>query len=61
MCSVTCPKGLDPRASLQSLISMVQDFQENRIANETLWVKFVWLCNTLYWINFMQTYVKKLG
>jgi len=30
MCSVTCPKGLDPRTALQNLIKMVDDFKKRK-------------------------------
>lgn len=30
MCSVTCPKGLDPRKHLQSLIELVKNHKESR-------------------------------
>jgi len=36
MCSVTCPKGLDPRTALQNLIQMVKDMKLKRIENEAL-------------------------
>lgn len=31
MCSVTCPKGLDPQSALQSLIKMVKEYKEKKI------------------------------
>jgi succinate dehydrogenase (ubiquinone) iron-sulfur subunit len=36
MCTVTCPKGLDPRTSLQDLIRMVKDLKERKIGAEAL-------------------------
>jgi len=36
MCTVTCPKGLDPRAALQELMRMVKDFKERSVAQEAL-------------------------
>jgi len=36
MCTVTCPKGLDPRASLQNLFAMVKDFKEQTVANNAM-------------------------
>lgn len=36
MCSVTCPKGLDPRTALQDLISKVKDLKVRRISEEAL-------------------------
>lgn len=30
MCTVTCPKGLDPQSALQSLLKMVHDLREKR-------------------------------
>jgi len=36
MCSVTCPKGLDPRTALQNLLKMVKDFKEVRVSQELL-------------------------
>lgn len=36
MCSVTCPKGLDPRAALQELLGLAKEFKEERVAAESL-------------------------
>jgi len=36
MCSVTCPKGLDPRSAIQNLMRMAKEFKEEKIAAETL-------------------------
>lgn len=36
MCTVTCPKGLNPQLSLENLINMVKDFRERRATEETL-------------------------
>lgn len=36
MCSVTCPKGLDPRSALQDLIRLVKDFKERGVSQEVL-------------------------
>ena len=35
MCSVTCPKGLNPQHAIQELLKMVHDISENR-AEEVL-------------------------
>jgi len=36
MCSVTCPKGLNPQGALQNLLRMVREQKERRIENEQL-------------------------
>jgi len=36
MCSVTCPKGLDPRSALQSLLRLAKEYKEEKLVSETL-------------------------
>jgi len=36
MCTLTCPKGLDPQNSLQILIGMVHEYRANKAADELL-------------------------
>lgn len=36
MCTVTCPKGLDPRAALQELLKRAEEFREERVTSEAL-------------------------
>jgi succinate dehydrogenase (ubiquinone) iron-sulfur subunit len=36
MCSVTCPKGLDPRSALQDLLKLAHEYKNEKIASETL-------------------------
>jgi len=36
MCSVTCPKGLNPQGALQELLTMVAAHKEKKLANEEL-------------------------
>jgi succinate dehydrogenase (ubiquinone) iron-sulfur subunit len=36
MCSVTCPKGLDPQKALQHLMVLVKDFQERKTVSDAL-------------------------
>lgn len=51
MCSVTCPKGLDPRTSLQTLIAMVKEMKQNKVSENTLW-------EILYTINWYIDWYK---
>jgi succinate dehydrogenase (ubiquinone) iron-sulfur subunit len=36
MCSVTCPKGLDPRAALQELLRLAKEYKDEKIHAEAL-------------------------
>jgi len=36
MCSVTCPKGLDPRTALQNLLAMMKEAQQTKISSNML-------------------------
>jgi len=36
MCSVTCPKGLDPRSALQDLLKLAKEYKNEKIFAETL-------------------------
>jgi len=36
MCSVTCPKGLNPQGALQNLLGMIKELKERKIENEQL-------------------------
>jgi len=36
MCTVTCPKGLDPRAALQELLKLAKEYREEKVVAETL-------------------------
>ena len=37
MCTVTCPKGLNPQGAIQELLKMVHEINENRM-EEVLWL-----------------------
>lgn len=37
MCTVTCPKGLNPQLAIQELMKMVKELEENKVEEETLW------------------------
>ncbi len=39
MCTVTCPKGLNPQGAIQELLKMVKDLEENKVEEEILWCK----------------------
>lgn len=36
MCTVTCPKGLNPQGAIQELLKMVKDLEENKVEEEIL-------------------------
>jgi len=36
MCSVTCPKGLNPQGALQNLLRMIKEMNERKITSEEL-------------------------
>ena len=37
MCTVTCPKGLNPQGAIQELLRMVRELEENKTEEELLW------------------------
>lgn len=36
MCTVTCPKGLNPQSAIQELLRMVKELEENKAEDEVL-------------------------
>jgi succinate dehydrogenase (ubiquinone) iron-sulfur subunit len=36
MCTATCPKELDPQASLQHLMELVKDFKDRKMVEEII-------------------------
>jgi len=39
MCTVTCPKGLNPQSAIQELLRMVKELEENKAEDEVLWFR----------------------